>query len=170
MRPIRIDARDQAAGCRFPGHVQPASGRVERLQAHSCRRCHHTAPCHPQVGQRKRRVQLRGVLLQSAAAHLDAAELMFDHPERMFDLRPVAGLDALQLVGELVDPFGLVQPPAFARSHDDVPAHAALGCVLPLGRALLLVAVSPQATVSSSRISALASTTSLTPLVVPRTA
>jgi hypothetical protein len=33
-----------------------------RMQAHSCLRAHQSSPHHPQVGQRKQRVQLRGVL------------------------------------------------------------------------------------------------------------
>ena len=94
MRLIRIDARVQSAIRRFPGHFQPDSGHPGGLQAHSCLRRHQTAPRHPQVGQRKQRVQLRGVLLQPAVAHLDVPELALDHPERMLDLRPNAGLDA----------------------------------------------------------------------------
>lgn len=100
VRSIRIDERFSGFGCRCSEHSEPASGPLGGLQAHSCQRCHQTAPRHPRVGQRRQGVQLRGVLLQSAVAHLDVAELALDHPERVLHLRSNAGFDALQLVDE----------------------------------------------------------------------
>lgn len=41
---------------------------------------------HPQVGQRKQRLQLGGVLGQPAVAHFDVAELALDDPKRVLDL------------------------------------------------------------------------------------
>ncbi len=77
-------------------------------QAHSSLRGQQAAPGHPQVGQRKQRVELRGVLLEAAVTHLDVAELALDHPKRVLYLGPDAGLDSLDLVGELIDLSGLV--------------------------------------------------------------
>ena len=41
--------------------------------------------CHPQIGERKQRHDLPGVLLEPAIANLGKAELPLDHPERMLD-------------------------------------------------------------------------------------
>ena len=103
MPPIQIDAQIPAAGCRFFGSFPPGFGPLGGLQAHSSLRSHQTAPRHPQVGQREQRVQLRGVLGQSAVAHLHMSKLALDHPKRVFDLGPDAGLDAFQLFDELLD-------------------------------------------------------------------
>ena len=40
---------------------------------------------HPQIGERKQRDDLPGVLLESAIANLGETELLLDHPERMFN-------------------------------------------------------------------------------------
>ena len=53
----------------------------------------HRAPLashHPQIGQCKQRVQLRGVLGKSLVAHLDVTPLSFDDLKRMLDLGPDA--------------------------------------------------------------------------------
>jgi len=41
--------------------------------------------CHPQIGERKQRDDLPGVLLESAIANLGETELLLDDPERMLD-------------------------------------------------------------------------------------
>ena len=41
--------------------------------------------CHPQIGERKQGHDLPSVLLESAIANLGKTELLFDHPERMFN-------------------------------------------------------------------------------------
>jgi len=46
----------------------------------------------PQVGQREQRRDLSRVLLQPAVSDLREAELLLDHPERMFNLGSAAGL------------------------------------------------------------------------------
>ena len=83
MPPIRIDAQIQTDDCRFSGRLQPDSGRFGGVQAYSCLHGHQTAPRHPQIGQRKQRVQLRSILLQPAVAHLDVPKLALDHPKRI---------------------------------------------------------------------------------------
>ena len=75
MSAIRIDVQTAAADCRFSDSLQPSFGLFGGLQAHSSLLSHQTTPRHPQVGQRKQRVQLRGVLGQPAVAHLDMPEL-----------------------------------------------------------------------------------------------
>ena len=40
---------------------------------------------HPQIGERKQRDDLPGVLLESAIANLGETELLLDDPERMLD-------------------------------------------------------------------------------------
>jgi hypothetical protein len=84
------------------------------------------APHHPQVGQRKQRVQLRRVLRQPAVAHLHMPELALDHPERMFDLGPDARLGPLDLIQDRAHRRALVQHLAFARAHGHVPVDADL--------------------------------------------
>ena len=103
MRSIRIDRQNQSLLAGLSAPFQPNSGRFGGLQVHSCLHSHQTASRHPQIGQRKQRVQLRSVLLQSAIAHLDVTELALDHPERMLDLGPDTGLDAFQLIDEVVE-------------------------------------------------------------------
>ena len=62
------------------------------LQTHlSLRHVQKPVPRHPEIGERKQRVQLRRVLHQAAVAHLDISELALDHPKWMFDLGPRLG-------------------------------------------------------------------------------
>ena len=56
---------------------------------------------HPQVGQGKQGVQLRGVLGQPPGAHLEMSELTLDDPKRVLYLGPDARLDGFQLIDEL---------------------------------------------------------------------
>lgn len=118
--PIRRSARRLLGPC--AAAVQPFA----RLQAHSCPGSHQRSPRHPQIGQRKQRVQLRGVLDQSTVAHVHMPEPGFEDSGRMLDLGPDAGFQAFELLGQFVDQSALVQFAALARAHDDVPAHASL--------------------------------------------
>eukprot|EP00952_Eustigmatos_sp_NYUAD-ZCMA_P003416 14924-Eustigmatos_ZCMA.PRE.1 len=76
---------------------------------------------HPQIAQRKQRVQLRLVLGQAAIAQLHMSELTLDDPERMLHFRPDAGLHVLELVHERAHRRGLIQCAALARTHGHVP-------------------------------------------------
>lgn len=83
---------------------------------------------HPQVGQRKQRLKLQRVLLQSSVAHLHISKLPLDHPKRVLHFRPDARLDLFHLVYERVDgAVVFVQRSALARAHRDVPRHALFG-------------------------------------------
>lgn len=84
---------------RFPRPLSPSWRPFGRLQTHSCLRAlQESAPRHPQIGERKQRMQLRCVLGQSPIANLYVPELALDDPERMFHLGADAGLDVLKLV------------------------------------------------------------------------
>lgn len=85
-----------------------------RWQTHSCLQPQQSAPRHPQIGERKQRVQLRRVLGQSQVAHLHVAELALDDPKRVFHLGPDAGLDVFKSVEHRAHRTVLVQRPAFA--------------------------------------------------------
>ena len=99
---------------------QRRRGRFSTRKTHASMRRQQTAPRHPQVGQRKQRVELRGVFLEPAVAHLDVAELALNDPKRLLHLGPDAGLDSLHWVDESIDQSGLVQCracPVAARCH-----------------------------------------------------
>jgi len=111
--------------CSFVPHfglVHRNTQAIGALRAHlSCHR-QYSMSHQPQVDQRKTRLELRRVLLQSPVARLGVAELPLEHPERMFDLGPHAGLQALDGVDQLADPR---LPPPFS-------AHARLHCHAPV--------------------------------------
>jgi hypothetical protein len=112
------------SGSRGPlkGRFRPASRPSVRLQTHSSPQLlQQRASHHPQLGQRKQRVQLRRVLGQSSAAHLHMPELGLDHPDRVFDLGPDARLGPLQRVLDRAHRRVLVQHIALARSHRHMP-------------------------------------------------
>ena len=67
------------------------------LQAHSSLRRQQLVAHHPQIGQRKQRLELQRVLLQTSVAHLRVSKLPLDHPKGMLHLGPDAGLDLLHL-------------------------------------------------------------------------
>ena len=114
------NARIRPESLRFCGSFDP----FQALQTHSsCEAPQKVAACHPQIGEREQRRQLRGVLLQSTVPHLDEAELTLDHPEWVFHLRPQARLQSLDLI-ERAAPCRIRQGPAFARSHRHLPCHA----------------------------------------------
>ena len=63
----------------------------------------------PQVGQCEPRRDLSRVLFQHAVPDLREAELLLEHPERMFNPGADAGIDAPDLVGERLEWVALVQ-------------------------------------------------------------
>ena len=72
---------------------------------------------HPQVGQHKNRHQLRGVLLQSPAVHLDMLKLAFDDLKQVFNLGARADLG---LLGHDINSVCIVQRSTLAKAHDGV--------------------------------------------------
>ena len=65
------------------GLLLPISGHFACFQAHSCPGLHQFNADDPQLGQRRQRHQLLGVLLQSPVTSLDVTELALDHPKRV---------------------------------------------------------------------------------------
>ncbi len=66
--------------------------------------------------------------LARAIHRLDSANSVVScAPERMLDLRPDAGLDALDFIDQRVNGFALVQCTAFAGTHGHMPGHARRG-------------------------------------------
>ena len=137
MSPVRdfepFARRDACRGGRF----DPAEGRFRGWRAHSSLRRHELPPGHPEVGQREQRVQLGGVLRQSAVANLGVAELALDHPERMLDLGADARLDVFHLRGDRVSRIARVEQPAQSGSQRDMPVRADVLRVLALVDALV---------------------------------
>lgn len=72
----------RAGSCVFRPVFRPLGA----LWAQLGHRSHPGVARHPQVGQRKQRYQLGGILGQAAVANLHMAELTLDYPERMLDL------------------------------------------------------------------------------------
>ena len=72
-----------------------SAGPQRCFQTHSWLPHHQFFAHHPQVEQHKQRHQLRGVLLQSPAAHLDMLKLTFDNPKQVFDLGAHADFELL---------------------------------------------------------------------------
>ena len=108
----------------FVGLFGPSFGHLPTLQAHSSRRpLNNSFSHHPQVAQRKQRDQLRRVFDQAPIPSLAIAELALDHPEGVFHFGPNAGLDLLQLVDQGAYSFALLQSPALARHHGNLPVH-----------------------------------------------
>ena len=90
---------------------------------------------HPHITQREQRHQLRRVFCQPFVANLGEAELALDHPERVLDLRANAGFELLGFVLQAAPMRVLIQCPAFARSHGDMPVNTR--GFWPLDRALV---------------------------------
>lgn len=98
------------------------------LQAHSSLHRQQLVAHHPQIGQRKQRLELQRVLLQTPVAHLHISKLPLDHPKGVLHLGPDTCLDLLHLVYERVYGVGLfIQLFALARAHRYVPRHASPG-------------------------------------------
>lgn len=96
-----------------PNHTSPQSS------------CQQFATRHPKIGQGEQGGELSGVFLQPTVAHLDEAELLLDHPERVLNLGPDARLDAFNFVNHDVDGIGQVQYRPLARAHGHMPFHVA---------------------------------------------
>src|SRR5512140_3427228 len=75
---------------------------------------------HPDIGQRKQRVQLRRVLGQATVADFDVAELALDHPEGVLAAGAHLRLETLDPVPQPAR-RRIVQRPALARPHRHVP-------------------------------------------------
>ena len=108
-----------AATAHFSGLLPPFGG----LQAHSSLRpLHKPASGHPDVGQRKQRDELCGVLGKPPVAHFDVTELSLDNPKRMLHLGPHAGF---ALFGLLVQraPGRVLLRATLSRAHGHMPIH-----------------------------------------------
>ena len=78
----------KGANGQFSGRLPPFGD----LHAHSFLRPEHKpAFGYPDVGHRKQRDELCGVLGKTPVAHFDETELALDKPKRMLDLGPHAG-------------------------------------------------------------------------------
>lgn len=92
--------------------------RFGRMQTRSCLQpLQQPAPRHPQIAQRKQRVQLRRVLGQSPVAHFYVPELPLDDPKRVFHLGPDSSLDVFKLLEHGAHGAVFVQRAAFAGAH-----------------------------------------------------
>jgi hypothetical protein len=87
----------------------------------SCQAPTQTPAHHPQIGQRKQRLQLRRVLGQAAVAHLHMTELALDDTEWVLHLGSDACLDALALIGQRIQgrpcPAACASPVAWPRAN-----------------------------------------------------
>ena len=99
-------------------------GPLPVLQAHSCLQVlQYSLARHPQVRQGEQGEQLHRVFLEPPVAHLGVAKLAFDHPKRMFDLGPDAGLELLGLLKQLA-PGRILVLATLARAHRHLPGNA----------------------------------------------
>ena len=111
-----------------PGPSRPAyAARFRRLrrpraasQTHSCPGSKYLSASHPQVAQREEHRQPRGVLGQTAVAHLGVAELLLDDPEGVLDLGPYAGLGLLKLLGNASYSLYLLHKPFYHLAHENL--------------------------------------------------
>jgi hypothetical protein len=95
----------------------------------------------PQIGLRKQRDELRGVLFQSPVVHLDI-ELALDHLNRVLSLGSGACLELFHLVDGGIYRFVFVRCPAQVRAHGDVPCDVGLGIGALLNALLACIAPS----------------------------
>lgn len=106
---------------RFEGRIRSDSRPPGRLQTRSflclLPQC---GPRHPQVVQRKQRVQLHSVLEQPADAPLHLTELAFNHPTRVFDLATDARCNLFQVVQGCAPRRPSVHHFVLVRSHRHV--------------------------------------------------
>ena len=84
---------------------------------------HKPASGHPDVGQRKQRDELRGVLGKPPVAHFDVTELALDNPKRMLHLGAHAGLELLGLFLQCA-PGRVLLRLTLPRAHGHMPIHA----------------------------------------------
>ncbi len=94
---------------RYPAALRAQLSCSEELAAH-----------HPDIGQRKQRVQLGGVLGQAAVADFDVAELPLDYPEGVFATGAHLRLETFDPVTQLAR-CRIAQCPALARPHRHMP-------------------------------------------------
>ena len=107
------------------GLFEPFYGHLPKLQAHSsCWPLNNSFSHHPQVAQGKRRDQLSPVFDQAPIPILAIAKLVFNHPEGVLHFGRDAGADLFQLVDQGDYSFALLQIPALARNHGNLPVHA----------------------------------------------
>lgn len=81
---------------------------------------------HPQVRQRKQRVELLGVFLQAPVAHFDKPELALDDAKRVLDPGADARLERFDLVEDRVQGLAFIQFFPLAWAHGHMPAHVRL--------------------------------------------
>ena len=118
-RPRRLRPLETKTG-RFSGLLPP----FPDLQAHSSLHpLHKPASGHPDVGQRKQRDELRGVLGKPPVAHFGVPELALDDPKRMLHLGPHAGLELLGLFVQRA-PGRVLLRLTLTRAHGHMPIHA----------------------------------------------
>ena len=78
---------------------------------------------HPEVAQRKQRLQSRSVLGKTTVSNLHDAELVLHDSERLLKLRPNPGFNSLCCVTLLSRGHFQVHHQAPDRHHLDVPIH-----------------------------------------------
>ena len=127
---------------RIPKHLDWNSGPLQASFEHFPAVPAHSSPCtlqmpscHPHIAQRKQRHQLRRVLGQSLVANLGKTKLALDHPERVLYLGSNAGFELLGFVQQAALKGVLVQYPALAGAHGDMPGHTR--SFWPLDRSLV---------------------------------
>jgi len=104
-------------------------------QAHSSRRpLHKPASSHPDIGQRKQRDELRGILGKPPVAHFDVTELALDNPKRMLHLGPHAGFELFGLFVQRA-PGRVLLRFTLTRAYGHMPIHS--GGVGPFAGALV---------------------------------
>jgi len=83
---------------------------------------HKPASGHRDIGQRKQRDELRGVLGKPSVADLGVPELALDDPKRMLHLGPHAGLELLGLFVQRA-PGRVLLRLTLIRAHGHMPTH-----------------------------------------------
>ena len=105
------------------------------LQTHSSRRpLHKPASDHPDVGQRKQRDELRGILGKPPVAHFEVTELALDNPKRMLHLGAHAGFELFGLFVQRA-PGRVLLRLTLTRAYGHMPIHS--GGVGPFAGALV---------------------------------
>lgn len=84
---------------------------------------HKPASGHPDIGQRKQRDELCGVLGKPPVAHLGVPELALDDPKRMLHLGPHAGFELFGLFVQRA-PGRVLLRLTLPRAHGHMPIHA----------------------------------------------
>jgi len=109
-----------AATCQFSWLLWPFGD----LQAHSSLHpLHKPASDHPDVGQRKQRDELCGVLGKPPVAHFYVTELALDNPKRMLHFGAHAGFELFGLFVQRA-PGRVLLCLTLPRAHGHMPIHA----------------------------------------------